>query len=100
LLGAAVALSAITLTPARADWIRFGGCAGGWGSYNCVEREGPAGDPYIRLVPAPDDEVGKEQAATRDRKWMERCRPVIAQDRYGVPRYRYAAPGCEFGVVE
>jgi hypothetical protein len=24
----------------------------------------------------------------------------VFQDRYGVPRYEYAAPGCEFGVIE
>lgn len=98
--GAFLMLSVITLTPARADWIGVGGCVGGWGSYNCVGWEGPAGDPYVRLVPPPEDEAEKERAMARDRRWMERCRPIIAQDRYGVPRYHYAAPGCEFGVIE
>jgi hypothetical protein len=51
-------------------------------------------------VPPPEDEAEKERAMARDRRWMERCRPIIAQDRYGVPRYHYAAPGCEFGVIE
>jgi hypothetical protein len=31
---------------------------------------------------------------------MDRCRPSVRQDRYGVPRYHYAARGCEFGVIE
>jgi hypothetical protein len=38
--------------------------------------------------------------AGADHKWEERCRPTIAQDRYGVPRYQYAAPGCEFGIID
>ena len=28
------------------------------------------------------------------------ARPVVHQDPYGVPRYEYAAPGCEFGVIQ
>jgi hypothetical protein len=51
-------------------------------------------------VPQPDNEADKERAAARDHKWIERCRPTIAQDHYGVPRYHYVAEGCEFGVIE
>jgi hypothetical protein len=36
----------------------------------------------------------------RDRKWLERCNPIVERDRYGVGCLRYAAPGCEFGVSE
>ena len=36
-------------------------------------------------------------AAERERRWLARCRPVVQQDQFGVGRYRYAAPGCEFG---
>ena len=43
-------------------------------------------------------EAEKARLATRDHKWLARCRPVIERDRYGVARYYYAAPGCEFGV--
>ena len=43
-------------------------------------------------------EAEKARLATRDHKWLARCRPVIERDRYGVARYHYAAPGCEFGV--
>jgi hypothetical protein len=97
---AASTLSAITLTAADADTVGVGGCVGVKGSVNCVVRVGPAGDPYIRTVPQPENEADKERAAARDRKWIERCHPTIAQDRYGVPRYHYVAAGCEFGVIE
>jgi hypothetical protein len=97
---AALKLSFTTMTTAHADTLAVGGCVGAPGAINCVVRVGPAGDPYIRTVPQPETEADKERAATRDRKWIERCRPTIAQDRYGVPRYHYTAPGCEFGVIE
>jgi hypothetical protein len=51
-------------------------------------------------VPQPENDADKERAASRDRKWIERCHPTIVQDRYGVPRYRYVAERCEFGVIE
>lgn len=101
---AAAALSLVTVTAvggaARADGMAFGGCIGGAGAVNCAARWGEAGDPYVRVVPQPVTEDEKTQSAQRDKKWEERCRPVIAQDRYGVPRYQYAAPGCEFGVIQ
>ena len=97
---AASALTIVTPTTANADWVKIDSCVGGWGSFSCIRREGPAGDPYVRTVPQPDNETDKERAAARDRRWIERCHPTIAQDRYGVPRYRYAAAGCEFGVIE
>jgi hypothetical protein len=99
-IGTAVTLSVITLTSAYADTLAVGGCVGGQGAVNCVVRVGPAGDPYVRTVPQPVGEEAKGQLSERDRRWMDRCRPVITQDRYGVPRYHYAAPGCEFGVIE
>jgi hypothetical protein len=66
----------------------------------CVTRWGPAGDPYVRVVPRPVDEAEKARLVARDRKWLERCNPIVERDRYGVGRLRYAAPGCEFGVSE
>jgi hypothetical protein len=102
--GAAAALSlmisATILSTAYADGMLAGGCVGGNGAANCVVRWGEAGDPHIRIVPEPANDLEKKRAAERDHKWEERCRPEIAQDRYGVPRYQYAAPGCEFGVIE
>jgi len=94
-------LSVAALTPAQADdWLVVGGCLGWRGSVNCAFQKGPPGDPYVRLVPAPAGDEAKAQAKERDHLWLDRCRPVITQDAYGVPRYRYTAPGCEFGVVQ
>jgi hypothetical protein len=87
------------LLPARADSVSVGGCIGPWHAFNCVERWGEAGNPFVRTVPQPADGEERAHASERERKWQDRCRPVIAQDSYGVPRYRYAAPGCEFGVI-
>jgi len=102
--GATAALSAVMLgmiwSAAHADGMALGGCVGGTGSLNCVVRWGEAGDPFIRIVPPPLNDVERTRAAERDRKWEERCRPTIAQDRYGVPRYHYAAPGCDFGIIQ
>jgi hypothetical protein len=99
-IGAALALSALALGVARADTLWVGGCTGGHGAGNCVLLKSSGGDPHIRTVPEPQSDADKERAAERDRKWLERCQPVIAQDHYGVPRYEYAARGCEFGVIE
>jgi len=100
--GAAVLGGAILLAvsaPARADSVAVGGCIGPWRTFNCVVRWGEAGNPLVRNVPQPVDEEERGHSAERERKWLDRCKPVIAQDAYGVPRYRYAAPGCEFGVI-
>ena len=102
--GAAVALSIVTLgliwSAAYADGMIVGGCVGHEGALNCVARWGEAGDPYVRKVPEPADDAERARSAQRDKKWEARCQPVIAQDRYGVPRYQYVARGCEFGVIE
>ena len=104
---AACAFTLSLATSAHADTISVTGCVWApsglfWGSTTggCVERHGEAGDPYVRTVPQPKDEIEKARATERDQKWLQRCRPIIAQDRYGVPRYHYAARGCEFGIIE
>lgn len=50
------------------------------------------GAKIIRLRPAEDAAY-----LERDRLWVERCKPRIATDEYGVDRYVYALPGCEYG---
>jgi len=115
-MGAAATLSVVMLittwTAARADGVLLGSCIGSpgffgshgavrsQGAVNCVIRWGGAGDPYIRTVPEPVGQAERERSAERERKWEARCKPVIAQDGYGVPRYRFSAPGCEFGIYE
>jgi len=103
-IGAIASLSVMAMatmwSAAQADGLAAGGCIGGGSSLNCIVHWGEAHDPYIRTVPPAADEIERTHAAERDRKWETRCKPVIAQDRYGVPRYQYAAPGCEFGVIQ
>jgi len=94
------AIAAVPSSAARAGGFDDTSCVGSWRAFNCVERWGPAVDPYVRLVPQPFDEAEKSRVMARDRRWLARCRPLIAYDRYGVARYYYAAPGCEFGVGE
>jgi hypothetical protein len=97
LLGMAIYAPA---TPLRAEGLVVGGCVGGRWSVNCVARWGAPGDPYVRQIPEPAGEVARAKATEREHRWQERCHPTISQDLLGVPRYRYAAPGCEFGVID
>ena len=103
-LGAAVilsaALSAASLTAAEAADVFVGGCLGTHMSDNCVTRWAPAVDPYVREIPEPTDPAEKAAREARHHKWLARCRPVVQRDRLGVGYYRYAAPGCAFGVSE
>jgi hypothetical protein len=102
-IGAAAAISVMTLAvthAAQATTISTGGCIGGWTTYSCVTRYGEAGDPFVRTVPPPRDDAERTHAAERERRWLNRCHPAITQDRYGVARYHYSSPGCEFGVGE
>jgi hypothetical protein len=98
-LGAAATLSVLTWSAVHADGMAVGGCIGSRYSINCAARWGSYSDPYIRVL-HPETEAEKALAAERDHKWQARCRPAVFQDHYGVPRYEYAAPGCEFGVIE
>lgn len=98
--GAAIVVSVATLmTSAYAGGIVNLNCVGGGKSFNCVAQWATAaGDPNIRSVPETLDEAEKAHASALDRKWLARCRPAIERDNYGVARYHYAAPGCEFGI--
>jgi hypothetical protein len=93
--------SAATVSPANAQAIKVGGCiGGGWIAINCVTLWTKPIDPFVRSVPQPTTRENKVRAREHDRRWVDRCRPLIRQDRYGVARYSYAQPGCEFGVGE
>ena len=86
----------------------FGGNANGYGSGSsrgygnggCVEIRRELTDPYVIHVPQPQVDKDVAEAADHERQWRARCRPVLREDAYGVRRYRYAAPGCEFGRYE
>jgi hypothetical protein len=94
-----LSLSSLIPSAARAGGLGVESCVGSRYSVTCVSRWGGYGDPYIRQV-APATEAEKAQQADRDHRWQQRCQPLVYQDRYGVQRYGYAAPGCEFGVIQ
>jgi hypothetical protein len=77
-----------------------GGSSGGYGDGGCVEIQRELVNPYVIQVPQPQTEKDIADAAARERLWQARCRPVIRQDQYGVRRYHYSAPGCEYGKYE
>lgn len=100
-----LAVQAMISTAALADVTYSGGCISSRGfssgSTNCVfmEHKGTAGHSRIYKVEEPRGEE-LEAAMERDRKWIARCNPVVRQDAYGVGRYYYAKPGCEFGKLD
>ena len=97
----ALAVVASSFSTAKADWSVSSSCVGGRGVGTCsaMVRENPR-DTHLRPVPGfATDEEAKE-SVQRDRKWVSFCKPAIFVDRYGVSRYSYAQPGCEFGRSE
>ena len=102
---AALALLALSMMARRrgpaADGVDTMNCYGTRNMRSCVAtyRSG-------RFNPQCDQRAGaakpeeREAAEARDRRWVERCRPLIRQDRFGMPRYSYGAPGCEFGRLD
>ena len=76
-------------------------CVGTGSGVSCAGVWGEAGG-FPRIIDVPPYRNDDERIASeaRERKWSVRCQPLIRQDRYGVGRYEYAAPGCEFGKSE
>jgi len=97
-VGTAIVLSVVTLTAAYAGNIAGQSCVGTSSSFNCVDHSATSGDPYVRIVPDAVSEGEKAQMMERDHRWLARCRPLVQRDSYGVARYYYASPGCEFGI--
>ncbi len=90
---AAALMLATALSPAWADGVRSTNCVAIRGMLSCTTKW----QRWEPKEPPPPTEQELAEARERERIWTERCRPVIHQDSYGVPRYSYAAPGCEFG---
>ena len=100
---AALALLALSMmsAPARSEGVATYNCYGNRNMKSCVatfRREGF--HPNVINVPAPQTADERAAAEARDGRWLERCGPGIRQDRYGMPRYSYVAPGCEFGRLD
>jgi hypothetical protein len=103
---AALALLVLSMmsAPARSQPLGVStySCSGPWwGTQNCVEthRKGPF-NPHVIVFPGPQSEEERKAVEARDRRWSERCQPLARQDRYGMPRYSYNAPGCEYGRLD
>jgi hypothetical protein len=103
---AALALLALSImaAPARSepgDGTYTSNCYGSHRMESCVttSRSGRF-HPNVITVPAPTNADDLAAAEARDRRWAERCRPVIRQDHFGMPRYSYSAAGCEFGRLD
>ena len=71
-----------------------------YGSESCVEIRRDLTNPYVIQIRPLHAEGTDKEAEEHDRLWRARCRPVARQDGYGVNRYVYAAPGCEYGRYE
>jgi hypothetical protein len=96
----ALLMMPLMLSSARAGDVRSTSCVGAGDSYSCVTSWSRAPkDPHSAKVPDLDSRELAE-ARIREQRWLARCRPVVHQDRFGVPRYQYAAAGCEFGKYE
>ena len=95
----------VVLSPARsenviAETVIIDNCVGSRGLESCVTMfRKPNPNPHIIRVPAPISEQEVAEQLQRDRRWEERCKPTIRQDDFGVQRYVYAAPGCDFGKL-
>jgi hypothetical protein len=102
LSAAAVAVAMLAApAPAQAADRWSENCVRSRGLVSCVEQWGaPGGIARVMQVPGPRDDQEAAALAERDRRWAARCRPVSQVDNYGVQRFRYAAPGCEFGRHE
>jgi len=75
-----------------------GSCVYHRGARHCVQqfRYGDRGTNGIQSLREPDQQDVAEMRE-RERRWFARCRPLLRTDAYGVNRYVYAAPGCEYG---
>ncbi len=72
-------------------------CVFAYGAASCTRqyRYNDGGNNGIKHYAEPAEDAA--EARERDKVWEARCRPVLRQDYYGVNRYVYAAPGCEYG---
>jgi hypothetical protein len=99
--GGLALLASLVLNTASAEagGVNTLNCVGGRSSVSCVETYHRSSNPYIIQVPLPISDEDRAASAAREKQWQEFCRPLILQDRHGVWRYDYAAPGCEYGRV-
>ena len=104
---AALALLALSMlsAPARSEpigGVHIDSCFGSiFGSRSCISTfRGGWRNPHVIAVPVAQSPEERAAADARDRRWVERCRPVSQRDLFGMQRYRYSQPGCEFGGLD
>jgi hypothetical protein len=73
------------------------GSSSGDSSDSCVEIRRELTNPYVIHIQGPQTPQDVAEATEQDRLWQARCRPTVQQDMFGINRYAYAAPGCEYG---
>jgi hypothetical protein len=73
------------------------GSSNGDSSDSCVEIRRELTNPYVIHIQGPQTPQDVAEATEQDRLWQARCRPTVQQDMFGINRYAYAAPGCEYG---
>jgi len=94
----AASLSLLVPQLAQADAVESTSCVGTFRSQSCITRwRDNAGNPHIIEVPPLRSEQDLAESKERWRLWQARCKPLLDRDRYGVARYVYAQPRCEFG---
>jgi hypothetical protein len=98
IVGALAAAGVPALAQQRATDTVVGSCVYSGGGSHCV-RQFRYGDPGNSGIQSLREPIPEEVAELRDRekRWVERCRPMLRRDAYGVGRYVYAARGCEYG---
>lgn len=100
-LALAAVLAPLALAPAAQAQSGGFSCVTSGISLSCAGRIGPPGSfAQIIRVPLPQNDTEIAEATGRDRRWVDRCEPIIRQDRYGVRRYLYATRGCDIGRYE
>lgn len=94
---AAMALAAMTATDAEARDREGRSVTRQCYAGTCTWTSGPARHPNIIHVPGPRTADEAAEAQARDDAWVARCNPRPYEDRYGMTRYSYDLPGCEYG---
>ena len=100
-IGVAALVAALLVRPAHAGVLALPGSNSGWSVCNgygvCQWGEGALPNAHIIHVPQPTSQADIEAQEKRIKQWEAECDVKYVRDRYGVMRYTYNAPGCEYG---
>ena len=92
---------AVLVGPAYAEVLALPGSNSGWSACRygvCQWGEGLLPSfPQIIHVPQPTSSAEVEAQDQRIKAWEVECDVKYVRDQYGVMRYTYNTPGCEYG---